>query len=216
MKKIDKSILSALLLVVIFAAWLIVQRTGLLSGRAATPLVQLPDDQLELPAERPGDRIMTYKGYVSSYNPETLIPDWVAYELTEEETHGDATRADKDFSMDMNYRGKQAMREDYWGSGWTRGHMAPAGDFMWDDEAMSETFFFMNICPQREELNNKDWQYLEKQVRAWARKYGKVWVVSGPIVGDMRPDRGRARKAHGPRLLPRPPRRHRKRHRIPL
>ena len=182
MKKSDKSILSALLLVVIFAAWLIVQRTGLLSGRAATPLVQLPDDQLELPAERPGDRIMTYKGYVSSYNPETLIPDWVAYELTEEETHGDATRADKDFSMDMNYRGKQAMREDYWGSGWTRGHMAPAGDFMWDDEAMSETFFFMNICPQREELNNKDWQYLEKQVRAWARKYGKVWVVSGPIV----------------------------------
>ena len=138
MKKIDKSILSALVLVVLFAAWLIVQRTGLLSGRAATPLVELPDDQLELPASRPGDRI----------------------------------------------RGKQAMREDYWGSGWTRGHMAPAGDFMWDDEAMAETFFFMNICPQREELNNKDWQYLEKQVRAWARKYGKVWVVSGPIVGD--------------------------------
>jgi DNA/RNA endonuclease G, NUC1 len=86
--------------------------------------------------------------------------------------------------MDMNYHGKQAMREDYWGSGWTRGHMAPAADFAWDDSAMSETFYFMNICPQREELNNNDWQYLEKQVRAWARKYGKVWVVSGPIVGD--------------------------------
>ena len=99
MKKRDKSILSALLLVVIFAAWLIVQRTGLLGGGAATPLVELSDDQLELPASREGDRIMTYKGYVSSYNPETLIPDWVAYELTEEETHGDATREDKGFSM---------------------------------------------------------------------------------------------------------------------
>ena len=184
MKKSDKSILSALLLVALFTAWLIAQRTGLLGGGAATPLVDLSDDQLELPASRPGDRVMTYKGYVSSYNPETLIPDWVAYELTDEETRGDATRVDKSFSMDMNYRGKQAMREDYNGSGWTRGHMAPAGDFMWDDDAMSETFYFMNICPQREELNNKDWQYLEKQVRAWARKYGKVWVVSGPIVGD--------------------------------
>ena len=161
MKNSDKSILWALVLVVLFAAWLIVQRTGWLGGGAATPLVELSDDQLELPASREGDRIMTYKGYVSSYNPETLIPDWVAYELTAEETYGDATREDKSFSMDMNYRGKQAMREDYWGSGWTRGHMAPAGDFMWDDEAMSETFYFMNICPQREELNNKDWQYLE-------------------------------------------------------
>ena len=183
MKKNTKSLLSAAGLVVIFALWLILQRVGVLGG-SSTPLVDLPDDQLELPASRPGDRIMTYQGYVSSYNPETLIPDWVAYELTAEETRGEATRIDKNFSMDMNYHGKQAMREDYWGSGWTRGHMAPAADFAWDDSAMSETFYFMNICPQREELNNNDWQYLEKQVRAWARKYGKVWVVSGPIVGD--------------------------------
>ena len=183
-KKSRKEILSAAALVVIFAAWLIAQRTGLLGG-PSTPLVQFPEDQLlELPAERTGDRIMKYQGFVSSYNPETLIPDWVAYELTSDETRGDATRAEKDFSMDFNYRGKQAKREDYFGSGWTRGHMAPAGDFMWDDSAMSETFYFMNICPQREELNNKDWQYLEKQVRAWARKYDKVWVVTGPIVGD--------------------------------
>ena len=183
-KKNRKDLLSAAALVVIFAAWLIVQRTGLLCG-PSTPLVQFPDDSpLELPAERAGDRIMKYQGYVSSYNPETLIPDWGAYELTAAATSGEATRAEKDFSMDFNYRGKQAKREDYFGSGWTRGHMAPAGDFMWDDSAMSETFYFMNICPQREELNNKDWQYLEKQVRAWARKYDKVWVVTGPIVGD--------------------------------
>ena len=183
MKKDAKSLLSALALVLIFAAWLIVQRTGLLSG-PSTPLVDLSENQLELPAQKASDKIVEYKGFVSSYNTETLIPDWVAYELTADETRGESTRADKNFSMDMNFRGKQAMREDYWGSGWTRGHMAPAADFMWDDDAMSETFYFLNICPQREELNNKDWQYLEKQVRAWARKYGKVWVVSGPIVGD--------------------------------
>ena len=143
-----------------------------------------PPQGLEVPAVVAQDNIMEYQGYVTSYNTETLIPNWVAYELTEEETHGDATRDGKEFSMDFNFKGKQARREDYFRSGWTRGHMAPAGDFFWSDEAMAETFYFLNICPQKEELNNKDWQYLEKQVRAWARKYGKVWVVSGPIVGD--------------------------------
>ena len=182
-KKSRKELLSAAALAVIFAAWLIIQRTGLLGGSSA-PLFDSSEELLELPAQKPTDNIVRYQGFVSSYNTETLIPDWVAYELTAEETRGDATRADKNFSMDMNFRGRQAMREDYNGSGWTRGHMAPAADFFWDDSAMSETFYFMNICPQREELNNKDWQYLEKQVRSWANKYGKVWVVSGPIIGD--------------------------------
>ena len=141
-------------------------------------------DLLELPAVTAQDNIVRYQGYVSSYNTTTLIPNWVAYELTADETYGDATREDKIFSMDMNFKGKQARREDYRQSGWTKGHMAPAGDFFWSDEAMAETFYFMNICPQKEELNNKDWQYLEKQVRRWAREFGKVWVVTGPIIGD--------------------------------
>ena len=139
---------------------------------------------LEIPATGSKDNIVEYQGYVSSYNTETLIPNWVAYELTKEETYGDANRADKQFSMDFSFKGRQARREDYTGSGWTKGHMAPAGDFFWSDEAMGETFYFMNICPQKEQLNNKDWQYLEKQVRRWAREYGKVWVVTGPIIGD--------------------------------
>lgn len=130
--------------------------------------------------------IREYKGFTLSYNPNLLIPNWVAYELTEEETKGQATREDKSFGMDLSYKGKQARREDYKDSGWSRGHMAPAGDFFWSDVAMEETFYLMNICPQNETLNNKDWQYLEKQVRHWARDYGRVWVVTGPIVGENR------------------------------
>ena len=154
----------------------------LLTGCLEGVFVDAPD-MLELPEQTTTGKIVEYQGFTSCYNSKTLIPDWVAYELTAEETHGDATCADKGFSMDMNYKGKQAMREDYNRSGWTKGHMAPAADFFWSDEAMAETFYFQNICPQREELNNKDWQYLEKQVRRWANEYGRVWVVSGPIIG---------------------------------
>ena len=158
---------------------------ALLCGCACLEILPAPSG-LELPVVTPQDQLVAYQGYVSSYNTQTLIPNWVAYELTDVETYGDATRQDILFSMDRSFKGKQAMREDYAGSGWTKGHMAPAGDFSWSQDAMEESFYFMNVCPQREELNKKDWQYLEKQVRRWAREFGKVWVITGPIVGDNR------------------------------
>ncbi len=157
----------------------------LLCGSACIEIPPAPAG-LEMPALTSKDQLVTYQGYTSSYNSKTLIPNWVAYELTEDETYGDASRENIVFSMDRHFKGKQAMREDYAGSGWTKGHLAPAGDFFWNQKAMEESFYFMNICPQREELNSKDWQYLEKQVRRWAREFGRVWVITGPIVGENR------------------------------
>lgn len=145
-----------------------------------------PAGLMEIPATKPSDRIMEYSGYVASYNPKTLIPDWVAYELTAEELEGDEQRGDRQFSMDKRYKGTQAMREDYYNSGWTKGHMAPATDMRWSSTAMDDTFYFMNVCPQNERLNGKDWEFLEGKVRHWARQFGKVWVVSGPIIGENR------------------------------
>ena len=139
---------------------------------------------MEIPQLNETDNIVWHTGYVSSYNTETLIPDWVAYELVSDELYGDADRNNCRFGMDPSFRKRQAMREDYSGTSWSKGHMAPAADFKWDEEAMEETFFFVNCCPQDRQLNSKDWNYLEKQVRAWSRKYGTVWVVTGPIVGE--------------------------------
>lgn len=143
-------------------------------------------DLLELPAPT-GGRTVRHGAYVSSYNPKTLIPDWVAYELTAEETEGRREREGIEFRKDPDLRGcTQAMREDYSGSGWTKGHMIPAADAAFSSSAMAETFYFTNICPQDQTLNAGDWQYLEKRVRSWARRYGSVWVVTGPIVGTGR------------------------------
>lgn len=141
---------------------------------------------LELPAAS-GGRVVKHGAYVSSYNTDTLIPEWVAYELTAEETEGRLSREGAEFRMDPDLRGtRQAMREDYSGSGWTKGHMIPAADAAFSSSTMSETFYFTNICPQNATLNAGDWQYLEKRVRSWAKRYGSIWVVSGPIVGSGR------------------------------
>lgn len=146
---------------------------------------ELPLDKslLELPAIQESDIVLVYSGFVVKYNPDYLIPDWVAYELTAEELNGGVPRA-SGFSMDLSYEGKQAMREDYSYSGWDKGHMAPSADMKWSQSAMYESFYLTNICPQNHDLNGRDWHDLENRVRSWALKYGRVWVVCGPIVNE--------------------------------
>lgn len=142
--------------------------------------------RLELPAIESDDYLIEYQGYVSSYDALSKTPEWVAYELTKDETYGDAVRDGKFFSPDERVLLPQADDYDYRGSGWTRGHLAPAADFRWSDDAMWETFHFTNCCPQDEELNNGMWNTLEKKCRTWARRFGKVYIVTGPIIGENR------------------------------
>ena len=181
------SYISGALLILICALYLLQEETGFFSKLIPgleSPKEPIPEGLMELPATSDDDIILTHTGFIISYNAEARLPEWVAYELTADETRGDVDRDESVFRMDPTYKGTQAMREDYFDSGWTRGHMACAADFQWDEEAMNDTFYLTNICPQDEELNKGDWNYLEKQVRRWARDYGKVWVVSGPIIGD--------------------------------
>ena len=42
--------------------------------------------RIELPALSGEDYIVEYEGYVSSYDVLTQTPEWVAYELTKDET----------------------------------------------------------------------------------------------------------------------------------
>ncbi len=151
---------------------------------------QIPDtsqvpyyERLEIPQSKKKlkEQVVEHKGYTVSYNTTWLIPNWVAYELTDEEVVGQASRADK-FVPDPDIKGRCSTTDDYKGSGYDRGHMAPAGDMKWDAKAMEESFYTTNICPQDHNLNAGDWKELEEQVRDWAIKNEKVYVVCGPIV----------------------------------
>lgn len=140
--------------------------------------------RIELPALSEEDYIVEYEGYTSSYDMFTKTPEWVAYELTKDETYGDAAREGKFFSPDERVLLPQPDDYDYRGSGWTRGHLAPAADFRWSDDAMWDTFHFTNCCPQDKDLNEGMWNTLEKKCRTWARRYGSVYIVTGPVIGE--------------------------------
>jgi len=109
----------------------------------------------------------------------------VAWELTKEETRGNQERTNE-FQPDPDVMGAKVVTYDYSGSGYDRGHMAPAGDMKWSKKAMQESFYMSNICPQDHNLNTEDWNDLEMKSREWARRYGKVYIVCGPIYKGTR------------------------------
>lgn len=128
-------------------------------------------------------QIISHTGFTVSYNQTWCIPNWVAYEITEEEANGQVPRS-KDFCPDPDVVGYTSTTDDYKRSGYDRGHMAPAGDMKWSEQAMKESFYMSNICPQAKYLNLGLWLDLENLVRVWAKKYGSLYVVCGPIVAD--------------------------------
>lgn len=153
----------------------------LLTGCGSVPVPV----SLELPAFDANHAVLYYTGFTVGYDSDNKLPAWVAYELTEDEVLADATDRDgKSFKVDRNAGVPQAEDSDYRKSGWSRGHMAPAADFKWSDQAMTETFLFTNCCPQLDKLNGGSWSKLENRVREWAKEMGSVYVVTGPVVGE--------------------------------
>lgn len=127
------------------------------------------------------EEIVVHTGYVVSHNSKWKIPNWVGYELTRRELYGTVPRSD-DFAPDPEVKGHKAQLSDYKGSGYSRGHMAPAADMKWSKRAMTESFYLSNMCPQDQALNSGDWNELESKVRGWAKRDSAIIVVTGPIV----------------------------------
>lgn len=129
-------------------------------------------------------QILVREGYVTSYNKDTRLPNWVAWRLTK-------------VRMDARMRDlpRAPFREDdevenpvypyeYSNTGYQRGHICPFPDCQWSKTAADETFLMTNICPQGEALNNgRAWKSLERKCRKWAADgLGDIYIVAGPIV----------------------------------
>ena len=143
----------------------------------------IPDSLLPLTPKGIPEQRLRRKAYVSSFNRTTLMPNWVAWKLTAAHTDGDIQRKGVKFHPDDDvpepYR---VTTYDYMQSGYDRGHMCPAADNRWDRRAMDECFLMTNMCPQDHGLNAGDWNEMEMQCRRWAKEYGEVYIVAGPIL----------------------------------
>ena len=133
------------------------------------------------------NQTLNYKAVTIYFNNKLRIPNCVAYELTNTMVSmADAPTAEKRksyrFEQDRNAPGCPT-NSDYSGSGYTRGHMAPAMDMRGEKQTMQECFYMTNMCPQEAKLNNDHWRQLEESVHRWAKRDGRLIVITGPIMG---------------------------------
>lgn len=169
--------------IVIFATLFIGFRMldrGETTDKSAPITDDLPYELPRLNNHQP-EQVIEHLGYTVSYNPQWLVPNWVAYELTNSETFGEQERSNH-FKPDPLVKGDPVVTSDYSKSGYDRGHMAPAADMKWSEQAMRESFYMTNICPQIHSLNAGDWKDLEELARDWAQQYESIYIACGPIM----------------------------------
>lgn len=124
-------------------------------------------------------QIKEYEGFTLSFNAVNGTPNWVAWELLGTETDGGVSRSNK-FWQDAEVRGCP-QHQDYSGSGYDRGHMCPAADQKWSEQAMNDCFSLTNVAPQHHALNTGAWKTLENKERLWARRDSAIIIVAGPV-----------------------------------
>lgn len=141
-------------------------------------------DNLDLGVPGPCTQIVNREGFALGYSEKYEQPLWVTYRLTKEEVLSRKASRLNDFFEDAEIKTGSATIADYIGSGYDRGHLAPAGDMHWSDRTMLQSFAMSNMSPQHPSFNRGVWSRLERAVRRFAYSEGSVFVVTGPVFVD--------------------------------
>ena len=142
----------------------------------------LSDGQDFRPNSSKGE-VVNHSYYSLSYYEQHEQAAWVYYKLTPDMINGAFDRTDN-FRSDPFVTTGSASLADYQGSGYDRGHLAPASDMKISSSAMSESFFLSNMSPQVPSFNRGGWKKLEILIRNWVCSEGEVFVITGPVFMD--------------------------------
>lgn len=137
-----------------------------------------------LPERKNGDTLITHKFMVISYSRALKNPEWAVYKLDKERVLSQTNARRRNFEPDPALQKGAAENWDYSDSGYDRGHIIPAEDMDFNEEAMHESFFMSNISPQLPSFNRGIWKKLENAVRKNAAKRGDLIIISGSIFKD--------------------------------
>lgn len=129
------------------------------------------------------DRALCYDSFAILHSGQSKTPVYVAEKLNRAVmAETPQKRSDHYFEEARLRSAERAMPDDYKGSGYDRGHMAPAGD-MRTPESMGQSFSLANMVPQAPEHNRGAWaKTVENPTRKYAsRAMGDVYVITGPV-----------------------------------
>jgi len=129
------------------------------------------------------DLLVRHYAYSLVYDNKHEQSKWVFYKISRSFELGLYKRKNS-FKEDPLVIDRSAGHSDYKGSGYDRGHLAPAADMTWSEVAMDESFYYSNISPQLPSFNRGIWKKLESRVRVWGSEFDSLYVTSGPILKD--------------------------------
>ncbi|MDO4592846.1 MAG: DNA/RNA non-specific endonuclease [Comamonadaceae bacterium] len=134
-----------------------------------------------LPSQ-PKLRDLCYDAFAIMHNGNTRTPLFVAQRMNKALVEdADEKRTNKFFADARLPRAERAELSDYRNSGYSRGHMAPAGD-MPTAQAMAQSFSLANMVPQSIKQNSGPWARIERDTRNYAgRAKGDVFIITGPV-----------------------------------
>ena len=142
----------------------------------------------------PTEDYIIHKSYVLSYSEKHEQAKWTAHILNPRVKKLGSKRTN-DFRLDPLVTTSTADSTDYFHYeittkkystyGYDRGHLVPSADFRWNKDAMSDTYYYSNISPQRPEFNRGIWGELENYCRAHViAKDTELYCYNIPVFGD--------------------------------
>ena len=188
-----------------FYTLLILAISTILFGLDYKPIILDKGYQHDKWNTEPDDIIKVFRAYIVSFdgiddsdgdgdmeaNDMLGEPEWVAYEIKRvKKSLKKGPKRPSRWLTDKKLAKKGIASKDntYRGSGYDRGHMCMkyiawrlGGNADWN------THTTLNACPQLHKFNAGIWLDLEKLTQKWADKYGKIWVICGPIFVKNRP-----------------------------
>lgn len=145
-------------------------------------LLAFANQEFGIPFE--ADLLLQKQGFSLGYSYTYRQAVWVAYTLSAENLLTKQVRRRNRFKVDPAIKFRPVRPKDYVRSGYDKGHLAPAADMTYSLNSMTNSFLMSNISPQIPGCNRGIWKRIENQIRRWAVREEKIYVITGPIFNN--------------------------------
>ena len=138
--------------------------------------------------QRWSTHVLRNPGFVVGYSEWRRQPLWVEYHAASVRGHRLAPRPEHFSAVPRVLI--RVSSQNYNGSGYDRGHLAPNYIIgkLYGAEAQRATFLMSNVSPQRPRLNSLVWERLEEaEADVVAPGARDLWVVTGPLFASDPP-----------------------------